>query len=257
MINIGKDLKKMTHHHDNNGGCVDCPIREHTLFNGLSDKSMTWIDSHKQQGQHLLDVGALLYEENQPQDEVYILTKGWMMGYQSLSNGKRQILYFALPGDILGFKSQHKKRIEHSVQAITAVHLCVFSNENLHHVLNQETLAKQNMFNILADKMDVYHQHLLGMGQKQAEERIAFLLLDLYHRIMKQQPIPSKQPQNSVFFPLNQTHIAEATGMSVVHTNRVLQKLFNKQIIAIHQHHLILKDEQQLAALAQFDLVSY
>ncbi len=232
--------------------CIHCKVRKHTLFEGLSDSGMEKIQHYKEKSQRCLEIGETLYHEKHHQEYVYVLTRGWVMAHRSVLNGKRQILYFALPGDILGFKSHHKRQIKHTVEALTQSNFCAFSGQNLQTILNQNNQARQNMFNILSDNMDACHQRLLAMGQKSAEERVAYLLLELYYRIIKKNPKDSLFVQRTVPFPLTQEHIAEATGISVVHANRVLRHLYKQNLIECRHHSLTLRDEKNLVALAQF-----
>jgi CRP-like cAMP-binding protein len=64
-------------------------------------------------------------------------------------------------------------------------------------------------------------EQLVSVGRRTALERIAFVLLHLFLRA-EQLGLTSK---SKVQFPFTQQHLADALGMSLVHTNKTLKRL--------------------------------
>ena len=67
----------------------------------------------------------------------------------------------------------------------------------------------------------ILDEHLLSVGQRRANERMAYLLLHLFHRT-QQSGLGNKKKAN---FPFTQQHLADALGFSIVHTNKTLNRL--------------------------------
>ena len=73
-----------------------------------------------------------------------------------------------------------------------------------------------------AKYMELCQYHLMGTGRQSARERIAFLLLELYHRALGQQ---EQANSGHIHFPVCQEEIADAVGLTTVHVNRTLKEL--------------------------------
>jgi CRP-like cAMP-binding protein len=90
-------------------------------------------------------------------------------------------------------------------------------------------------------------EHLLSVGQRTAEQRAAYLILFLFSRA----DLRGMTNKTSVELPLTQRHLADALGLSLVHTNRVLNRLSRRNAIKWHNHTLRI-DPKQLAKLAEW-----
>ena len=85
---------------------------------------------------------------------------------------------------------------------------------------------------------------VIGCGD--AVERLAFLMISLYHRQARQGPVdPLDCP-----FPLRRQHMADALGLTGAHINRTLNRLRDDGIAAIENQRLAIHDFPRLAALA-------
>ena len=88
---------------------------------------------------------------------------------------------------------------------------------------------------------------LLSVGRRSAEERIASLLILLFKRASALQPDVGA---GGVPFPLTQQHIADALGLSLVHTNKTLRKLQRRGMYRIEHSRLHIVDAAKLMNLA-------
>jgi len=60
--------------------------------------------------------------------------------------------------------------------------------------------------------------------------------------------------QETIQFPLTQEDIGDATGVTKIHTNRILSELKNKKLIECNHKRLVILDEAALSEIAQFDV---
>lgn len=88
---------------------------------------------------------------------------------------------------------------------------------------------------------------LLSVGRRSAEERIASMLILLFKRAGALQ---ADAGSGGVVFPLTQQHIADALGLSLVHTNKTLRKLERRGLHRIADGRLYLRDVKAMARLA-------
>ncbi len=80
------------------------------------------------------------------------------------------------------------------------------------------------------------------LGQRSAEERIAYLFLDLITRISARTAVRDQR----YLLPLRQQHIADAIGLTSVHVSRVLSLFRDRGILSLSDGVLHVTDFQQL-----------
>jgi CRP-like cAMP-binding protein len=205
--------------------------------------------------QEMFTEGEHLYYEGDTAQHVYSVYKGWVILYKSLENGNRQILRFALPGDLLCFKVGRNKVLDHSAIAVSDTSLCVFPIERFKKTvkeLPELAVALSSMSCVISER---YHSMLTTIASHPAETKVAFLLLSLY---IRQRRVSGKKDDGDycAHFPIKQEDISDALGITSIHVNRVLQSLRKKGLIECKNKCLKVPDQQALAAVAKVDLES-
>jgi CRP-like cAMP-binding protein len=104
--------------------CHACPVRALSAFKKLPDDKIDFIQSMKSNHLHQ-DAGSWLIHAGQAA-ELYTLFSGWAFRFKILPDGRRQILNFLLPGDLVGLQASLFSDSLYDVVALTAVELCVF-----------------------------------------------------------------------------------------------------------------------------------
>ncbi|MDX2266130.1 MAG: Crp/Fnr family transcriptional regulator [Hyphomicrobiales bacterium] len=180
---------------------------------------------------------------------LYTILSGWVFRYKTLPDGGRQILNFGLPGDFLGLQSAMMEAMGHSVEALTRVTLCVFPREKLWTLYQSHPSLAFDVTWLASREERVMDEHLLAVGRRSASERVAFMLLALWQRAR----LVNLVEDNVLRFPLTQQHLADALGLSVVHTNKVIRKLTERDLILWRGGALSVRDEAGLRSLASYD----
>ena len=111
--------------------------------------------------------------------------------------------------------------IGHSIEALTDVTLCVFPREKLWSLYEKHTGLAFDVTWLGAREESILGDYLLTVGQRRADERIAFVLLHLFHRARQL----GLTKGNAVALPITQEHLADTIGFSLVHTNKTLKQL--------------------------------
>jgi CRP/FNR family transcriptional regulator, anaerobic regulatory protein len=227
--------------------CFACPVRQLNVFKQLPNELVAAIENYRSE-QILLSSKEFLYKQGDIHSNTYTLFSGWIMLYKTLDNGSRQILRYALPGDFLSFQAGGDSPINHTAQALTECSLCVFPRSSILGMFaNHPELASQIAW-ITARDMNSSHEYLINIGRKNAKERMAYLLLDLYNRLHNQ----VLQPDSSMALPMTQEDIADTIGLTLVHVNRTLRALREDGLISLNQHKLTILNYTALAELAGF-----
>ena len=225
--------------------CQECPLRALPLFTAHSDTEIAFIQSVKRD-EIVVPAGHDLILEGQSDAPLYTLRSGWAFRYKTLTDGRRQILNFLLPGDFIGVQQKMGDSAAHGVQALTEVMLCVFRRDALWELHRGAPTLGFAVTWLTAQEESLVDDTLLSVGRRSAEERIATLLVVLYKRVAALLPDAS----GGVPFPLTQQHIADGLGLSLVHTNKTLRKLERRGLHRIRNGRLQLMDVHALARIA-------
>ena len=200
--------------------CRDCKLRERGTFKRVSGEELAWIQAIK--SAHLeVAAGTEIIRVGDLAPEVYTLYAGWAFRYKTLSDGRRQILAFMLPGDLLGLQAAMFDASLFGIEALTDVQLCVLPRKKLWTLFGQMPGLAFDIAWLGSRSESFVDENLTSVGRRTAAERVAALIVTLYKRAEALGMV-----ENDTFaFPLTQQHIADALGLSLVHTNKTLAKL--------------------------------
>ena len=226
--------------------CTACPLRALALFKGAEPKELALIESLRG-AQLRRKAGQVLIAEGQANVPLYTLFAGWAFRFKTLSDGRRQILNFLLPGDFIGLQQKVSEQAAHGVEALTDVWLCPFQRDALWILHREAPALGYDVTWLAAHEESVVDDHLLSVGRRSAEERVAMLLVLLYKRAAA---LLSAVPAEGLAFPLTQQHIADALGLSLVHTHRTLRALERRGLHAIADGRLRLLNPKALLKMA-------
>ena len=127
--------------------------------------------------------------------------------------------------------------------------LCVFPREKLWDLYtNYPTLAFDITW-IAAREEQMLDEGLLSVGRRTAMERLAYLLLTMFQRAEE----VGLTKGNSIQFPFTQQHVADTLGMSLVHTNKTLQRLSATKTMRWKERRFEILDREALAKLANYE----
>lgn len=149
-----------------------------------------------------------------------LLLDGWAAEQVILSDGRRQILRFVVPGDmILSTRGTRGTSLAALTRLIYARPL---SN------MAAEASAVAQLANLTATITEArLRDQVVRLGCLSGTERAAHLLLELYTRLER----AGLAEGGRFSLPVSQEVLADALGLSVVHTNRVLQTLRNEGLL--------------------------
>ncbi len=206
--------------------CQACPLNSNGHFRELTGKQIQFVSRFKV-GELNLERGASILVEGDHSAYMFTLLRGWAFRYKALPDDRRQVLNYALPGDLLGLQNSLMSEMQHSVEALTSVTLCVFEKNRVEEIFrNHPNLAFDTTW-IAAREERILDEHLLSIGRRSAIERAAYLLAFLSWRVMRVE----QRKSGKVVLPFTQTHVADTLGLSMVHTNKTLKKLAVRDLI--------------------------
>ncbi|RZJ62031.1 MAG: Crp/Fnr family transcriptional regulator [Acidovorax sp.] len=227
--------------------CRACGLRKTGAFTLVEPQVLDFIEGFRSDTM-AVQPGDALAREGQGNARLFTLYSGWAFRYKTLSDGRRQILNFLLPGDLVGLQQEFGDASAHGVEALTACSLCVFQNDSLWAVFREHPRLGYDMTWLAAHEEGHVDDNLLTAGRRNATERVAMLLMHLYRRLDR----IGMAEGGTVAFPLTQQHIADALGLSLVHTNKTLRRLSMLGLHELKDGRLRLLNTRALARIAEY-----
>lgn len=227
--------------------CRECRLRKTGAFTAVKPEVLNFIEGFRTDSLAVAAGGALV-RENQTNAKLFTLYSGWAFRYKTMSDGRRQILNFLLPGDLVGLQQEFGDVSAHGIEALTDCSLCVFQNDSLWALFREHPRLGYDITWLSAHEEGHVDDNLLTAGRRNATERVAMLIMHLYRRLDRIGLVED----GTVAFPLNQQHIADALGLSLVHTNRTLRGLSRLGLHEIKNGRLRLLNTRALARIAEY-----
>lgn len=180
---------------------------------------------------------------------IYVMLSGWACRYKFLEDGRRQIVAFFLPGDLCDLNIFILRRMDHSIGTLTNVTVAEVRRETFEELLEHHPRVTQALWWEALVTVAIQREWTVNLGQRDALERLAHLLCELYLRLKSS----GLAEDGQCAFPITQTDLADATGLSTVHVNRTLQDLRQQGLIRLANRRLIILDLERLKQVAFFD----
>lgn len=192
--------------------------------------------------------GDIVREGDNP-TVVRLMIDGWACRYKDLPDGRRQIVGFFIPGDFCDLNVYILQQMDHSIGAITPVRYLAIPPETMTTLTETRPRVAQALLWHELVNNSVQREWLLNIGARSALERMAHLLVELFVRLRA----IGKADAHSCQFPLTQSDLADATGITPVHVNRTLQELRREGLIELRAKRLTILDFERLMRLAMFN----
>jgi len=184
-----------------------------------------------------------IVREGESPGDVRLIVSGWACRYRMLEDGRRQIISLLLPGDLSDIHAAAFARMDHSIGALTDVHLAEIPHDRIEQaMLARPTIRRALRLDMLA-KAAIQREWTVSLGQRTAFERIGHLFCELYLRL----DAAGLAAGTSCEMPITQTDLADLTGITPVHVNRTLQDLRARGLITLKGRVLDIPDFARLA----------
>jgi CRP-like cAMP-binding protein len=228
--------------------CERCPLRAKPIFREFTPEELKCVSFIKA-GELRASAGATVLVHGTKSRHLYTVLSGWAFRYKTLPDGRRQILNLALPGDFLGLQGSLFDEMQHSVEALTDLVLCVFPREKLWTLFTEQPSLAFDVTWLGAREELMLDDHLLSVGRRTSLERTGYFLLTVFERAENL----GLTRGNTVRVPFTQQFVADALGMSLVHTNKTLRRLSLANTLRWKDGTLELLDRDRLISLVSYD----
>jgi CRP-like cAMP-binding protein len=228
--------------------CDICPLRKRGLFTQMSDDEIKHTQRFKV-GELTVEAGTPLLTEGSHSAQLFTVLSGMGLRYKMLENGRRQVTTFVLPGDLIGLQGAVMGEMSHTAEARTRMRLCVFDRAALWDFFKTSPSRSYDLTWLAASEEHFLGEALATVGQRTAEQSVAWALVRLWVRGQALGLVDNGRMP----LPYRQQDLADALGLSLVHTNKTLAKFRDRQLATWRDSMLTISD---LDVLAHFGLTT-
>jgi CRP-like cAMP-binding protein len=177
------------------------------------------------------------------------LLEGFACTYKMTADGKRQITAFHIPGDIPDLQSLPLEVLDTSLATLTACKVGYIQHESLDDLCDRYPRIARALWRETLIDASIFREWTTNVGRREAYARIAHLLCELILRLRAM----GLTRDHTCEIPITQGEFADATGLSNVHVNRVLQALRVDGLIVLKGNTLEVLDWDKLKRAGDFD----
>ena len=179
-----------------------------------------------------------IFGENEPADYLYKVLSGTVRTYKILSDGRRQVGGFYLPGDIFGLEFADEHTL--SAEAVSDTKVLVVKRSALSALAGRDPSVAQQLFALTGRELHRVQDRTLLLI-KNARERVASFLLEMADRASK---------NNTIELPMSRQDIADYLGLTIETVSRTLTSLETASAIEVSpsSRRIVLRNRIALAA---------
>ncbi|MGC2778911.1 MAG: Crp/Fnr family transcriptional regulator [Bradyrhizobium sp.] len=197
---------------------------------------------------HVLQ-GEPLSEEGETLSSLTVLCSGMAKACRVLADGSEQIVAIFVAGDMLNAGDLAFRRARTSIVALTSAIALSIPIPALRRLMEDRPAIARALWRETAAQAAIRQEWMIGLGSRTAEARLAHFLCEMFCRLRPSQP----DAGDGVDLPMTQHELSEVLGLSVVHVNRVLQRLRSAGLVEFNRARLVILDKAGLYAIAEFD----
>jgi CRP/FNR family transcriptional regulator, nitrogen fixation regulation protein len=173
--------------------------------------------------QRVLDKGEELFAEGDNAEYFYKVVSGAIRSYKLLSDGRRQIDAFHLEGDIFGLEAGASHRF--SAEAVGNAAVVAYRRTRLAALIEEDRAFREQVMSATLRSLERAQDHMLLLGRKTAQEKIATFLLDMAGRI--------SDDDEHFDLPMQRTDIADHLGLTIETVSRTLTQFTRDGLIQL------------------------
>jgi CRP-like cAMP-binding protein len=189
----------------------------------------------------------VLARAGEPAREAFVLISGWAMSYSQFDDGTLQIRRLHFPGDLLAMPSVPMQHHAEDIETLSEALVATFPKRMLAELFELPRLAAVMYMFAQAERISA-GDRLACLGRTSAKGRVAFLLIDILHRLRAAGEASAPRFR----LHLTREQMAHVTGMTPVHASRMWSALIAEGLIACDGLYVTILDEERLLRLSGY-----
>ena len=223
-------------------------VRKMENFVRLSPDERRTLEAALDKTHHLAPHKSIITEGDEPH-VVNVVLQGWACRYKMLADGRRQIISLLLPGDMCDPHVFLLPVMDQSIATLTSVVLARVPGPTIRALTDRSPALAEALSWEMLSSAEIQREWTVSLGRRTALERLAHLLCEISTRMQA----TGLRNGSDCEFPLTQTDLADAMGLSTVHVNRTMQELRASGAVEVRSKRLVIHDRDRLEELAMFD----
>lgn len=237
-----RDLARMNLSAVTRQQCASCPVRSKSICAALCETDLAALSriSHPVR----LQPKVTLVEEGDSADEVFSIVSGTVLLSKLLSDGRRQVIGFALPGDFIGLSVNDAHAF--TAQSVDEVKACRVGRQALEEFMEHAPALARRLHQNACHDLAIAQDHMVLLGKKSASERVATFLLDHRSRWEKLGGASVR-----IDLPMTRQDMGDYLGVTVETVSRTLSGFAREGVLMLIPDGVRVLDLERLQAAAQ------
>lgn len=195
-----------------------------------------------------LPARTTIFSEGDRLDHVHVMIEGWACRDQTLQEGDRQITAFMLPGDFCDTHITMLAEMDHVITTLTDSRVACVPKKAIVELTDRPAISRAMWWASLVDE-GILRAWIVNIARRKALERIAHLICELHARLAN----VGLTDEDGFELPLTQVELSAALGLTNIHVNRTLKKLWEDGLMQFRHGQIVITNMRALQTLAQFD----
>jgi len=223
--------------------CNFCISNPNSIFNTLTEEDNTFLNSHK--SIENFSKGHIVYYEGSRINGVFYVCKGVLKIYKTGSDGKEQIVTFAKPGSIIGYRSVLSNEPAcTTAQVIEPTQICFIPSSVIFHFVRTNGEFSLALMKMICKELDQANVFIKDIAQKNVRERLVEILLMLEETF-------GTSPEGYLNIILTREELANIVGTATESAIRLLSELKSEGYISLVGKRIKLENKNMLKKIAK------
>jgi CRP-like cAMP-binding protein len=193
--------------------------------------------------------GEVIIEEGKKVNDIHLILTGLAARSKTLRDGSRQIMAFLVPGDLCDVEVFVLEAMDHDIIAMGDTTCVLIPSDLIKDLLTESSNVTRGLWWSTMTDSAILREWIVDHGSRDARERLAHLCYEMLIRYR----VVAETTDDSFPFLVTQEDLADATGMTPVHANRMLKQLREEGLIELKGKVMTILDPKRLRKVAQFD----
>jgi CRP-like cAMP-binding protein len=196
-----------------------------------------------------MEAQSYILREGDRPERCAVLIQGFSFRHKLTGDGSRQILSINIPGEALDFQNIFLEEADHNVQMLSRGLIADIPREEIERlILTNPEVGRAILITALVEA-SIFREWVVNIGQRDSRSRIAHLLCEFAYRMTSQ----GLAPHDVYELPITQEQLADATGLTAVHVNRVLQALQREGLLERDRRMIRFPSWERMQDVADFN----
>jgi len=188
---------------------------------------------------------SVLFREGDLANRAYSIAAGVVKLSRLLADGKQQVVGFRFPGDIVGYGAA--ANYPYDAELLTSGSFCKIERRKLDVLLRRYPVMERRLLDMCLAELAATQDHLVTVGRRSAEARVASFLLGLQEAYRRRGALP--EPMH---MPMTRSDIGDFLGLTLETVSRTFTAFKKAKWIEEPGHQkLCIRDREALSDLAE------